>query len=87
VIYAQHGKFLRFDGPLGLSGKALHMVHTYEFTHVGADSTRLKVTVRASGEMEAGWAETVDGVWWHFLVEQFKPYVESGAHLRREGSE
>jgi uncharacterized protein YndB with AHSA1/START domain len=84
VIYAERGKFLRFDGPLGLSGKALHMVHTYEFNHAGTDSTRLKVTVQASGEMEDGLAETVDKVWWHFLVEQFKPYVESGEHLRRK---
>jgi hypothetical protein len=21
-------------------------------------------------------------VWWHFLVEKFKPYVEAGEHLK-----
>jgi uncharacterized protein YndB with AHSA1/START domain len=84
VILAQRGKLLRFEGPLGLSGNAIHMVHTYEFSHAGTDSTRLRVTVHAAGEMREGWAETVDKVWWHFLVERFKPYVESGRHLRRE---
>lgn len=83
VIFAQRGKVLRFDGPLGLSGRAIHMVHTYEFSHVGADSTRLKVSVHACGEIEEGLADTVDQVWWHFLVEQFKPYVEAGKHLER----
>jgi uncharacterized protein YndB with AHSA1/START domain len=82
VIFAQRGKLLRFEGPLGLSGKAIQMVHTYEFSHAGTDSTRLIVTVRASGEMEEGLAGKVDEVWWHFLVGRFKPYVESGKHLR-----
>lgn len=84
VLYAQRGKSVRFEGPLGLSGNAVQMVHTYEFSHVGTDSTRLKLTVHAAGEMQEGWAETVDQVWWHFLVERFKPYVESGRHLRRD---
>lgn len=84
VIYAQRGKILRFDGPLGLSGKAVHMIHTFAFSHAGTDSTRLKLTVRAAGEMEPGWPATVDQVWWHFLVERFKPYIESGRHLRQK---
>jgi uncharacterized protein YndB with AHSA1/START domain len=83
VIYADRGKTLRFEGPLGLSGRAIQMVHTYQFSHVGTDSTRLSVSVHASGEVEDGLAETVDGAWYHFLVERFKPYVESGKHLRR----
>jgi uncharacterized protein YndB with AHSA1/START domain len=85
VIYAERGKLLRFDGPLGLSGKAVKMVHTYEFAHAGTDSTRLKLTVHATGEIDEGLAEAVDNVWFHFLVERFKPYVESGRHLRRGG--
>jgi hypothetical protein len=87
VIYAQRGKLLRFDGPLGFSGKAVKMVHTYEFSHVGTDSTRLKLNVRASGEMEESWAGAVEQVWFHFLVERFKPYVESGRHLRKAGGQ
>lgn len=85
VIYAHRGKILRFDGPLGFSGKAVHMVHTCQFANVGTDSTRLDFSVRAAGEIDDGWAEAVEQVWWHFLVERFKPYVESGRHLRREG--
>jgi hypothetical protein len=84
VIFARRGHMLRFEGPLGLSGRAIQMVHTYEFAHAGTDSTRLKVTVHACGEIEGGLAETVDQVWWHFLVEQFKPYVEAGKHFDRE---
>ncbi len=77
VIYADRGKVLRFDGPLGLSGKALQIVHTFQFEPVG-DSTRITLEVHAVGELEDGWAEAVENVWRHFLVERFKPYVEAG---------
>lgn len=78
VIYSDRGKMLRFDGPLGLSGKAIQMVTTYEFFEAGADSTTLKLSVHASGEIEEGLAAKVDSVWHHFLFERFKPYIESG---------
>jgi hypothetical protein len=81
VIVADRGKLLRFDGPLGLSGRAVKMVHTYQFSSVGSDSTHLKLSVHISGEIDEGLAKTVDQVWHHFLFEQFKTYVESGAHL------
>lgn len=83
VIYAERGKKLIFDGPLGLSGKSIQFVHTYEFALVGTDSTRLSLSVHARGEIEPGLAETVDDVWLHFLAERFKPYIESGRHLDR----
>ena len=76
VIFAGRGKILRFDGPLGLSGHAVKVVTTYTFESATGDSTLLKVTVNAAGEMVAGWAETVDRVWYHFLFERLKPYVE-----------
>ena len=82
VILAQRGKMLRFDGPLGLSGRALKMVHTYTFEAAGEDSTLLKLSVHASGEVEEGLPAIIDRVWRHFLFEQFKPYVEAGKHLR-----
>ncbi len=82
VIVAHRGKLLRFDGPLGLSGNAIHMVHTYEFEPVGSDSTLLKLTVNAAGQMEDNWSDIVDNVWHHFLFEQFKPYIESGKHSK-----
>ena len=83
VIYAQRGKLLRFVGPLGFSGHAIELVTSCAFETVGEDSTRLKLSVHGAGEIEDGWVEAVDGVWHHFLVERFKPYVESGKHLER----
>jgi hypothetical protein len=85
VITAQRGKLLRFVGPLGLSGKALQMVHTYTLEPAPGDSTRLKLSVHASGEIEDGWAGLVDRVWYHFLFERFKPWVESGHLHERAG--
>jgi len=81
VIYADRGKLLRFDGPLGLSGKALQIVHTFRFEPV-ADSTRITLEVHAVGELEDGWAEAVENVWRHFLVERFKPFLEAGGGAR-----
>jgi hypothetical protein len=82
VIYSDRGKMLRFDGPLGLSGKAIQMVTTYEFFEAGPDSTTLKLSVHASGEIEEGLAEKVDSVWHHFLFERFKPYIETGQYKK-----
>ncbi len=84
VIYAQRGKLLRFDGPLGLSGRAVQMVTTYSFETAGADSTKLSVQVHVAGEIDDELPGTVHAVWRHFIVERFKPYIESGGHLRRE---
>lgn len=80
VTAAERGSLLRFEGPLGLAGHALFTVATYELAEVGLEgtSTNLKVTVRAAGEMEEGWAETVEGVWHHFIDERFVPFVEAG---------
>ncbi len=78
VIWAERGVRLRFEGPLGFSGRAVTMVHTYDLAAVGKDSTRLSLAVRASGEAIDGAAEAVDAVWRHFLFDRFKPYVEAG---------
>ena len=78
VIMAHRGKLLRFQGPLGLSGSAIQMVHTLEFGAAGADSTRLKLRVHATGEVEESWPRVVAQVWHHFLIERFKRYVEGG---------
>ena len=83
VTCAERGKLLRFEGPLGLAGNAILMVHTYAFEASEEGKTRLTLTVRASGQMEEGWAETVDRVWHHFLFERFQPWVEAGKHLER----
>lgn len=83
VTAAVRGELLRFEGPLGLAGNAIHMVHTYQFTALDGGKTELKLTVRAAGQVEDGWAEAVDGVWRHFLFERFQPYYESGAYKDR----
>jgi hypothetical protein len=77
VIYADRGKILRLDGPLGLSGRAVTFVTTFEYekTEVG---TRVKLTVNMSGQFDENLEKAVDGVWRHFLIERLKPYVESG---------
>lgn len=81
VIYAQRGKLLRFEGPLGFSGKAVNLVMTYAYEADEA-GTRVKLTVNAAGRIEEGWAEAVDRLWYHFLIEQLKPYVESGRYRK-----
>ncbi len=82
VIYSQRGKMIRFDGPLGLSGRAVQIVTTYEFSEVGADSTLMKVSVHGSGEMEEGMPAIVEKVWEHFIFERFEPYIKAGKHLK-----
>jgi hypothetical protein len=84
VIYADRGKLLRFDGPLGLSGKAIQMVTTYQFEPVGSDSTLFKVSVHAAGEVDEGVPTIVERVWQHFIFDQLKPYIEAGKHLRNK---
>jgi hypothetical protein len=83
VIGAERGKFLRFDGPLGLAGTAIQIVTTYTFETVSSDSTLLKVSVHAAGEVDEGIPAIVESVWEHFIFEQFKPYIESGKHLQK----
>jgi uncharacterized protein YndB with AHSA1/START domain len=82
VTAADRGKLLRFEGPLGLAGNALHMVTTYTLEPAGSDSTRLKLSIHAAGELQEGWPATVDAVWKHFLSERLLPYLEAGQHLR-----
>ena len=82
VIYAERGKALRFDGPLGLSGQAIKMVTTYNFEPLSIDSTQLTVSVHGAGELEKGADEIVKNVWFHFVFEQFKPYIEDKKHLK-----
>ncbi len=82
VIYSKRPEKIRFDGPLGLSGRAVQIVTTYEFSAVSSDSTLMKVLVHGSGEMEEGMTDIVESVWEHFIFERFKPYIESGKHLK-----
>lgn len=82
VIYADRRKILRFDGPLGLSGKAIQIVTTYQFEPVGTNSTLFKVSVHAAGEVDEGIPAIVEKVWEHFIFEQLEPYINSGKHFK-----
>jgi uncharacterized protein YndB with AHSA1/START domain len=84
VIYADRGKLLRFDGPLGLSGMAIQFVTTYQFEPVGTDSTLFKVSVHGAGEVTEGLPAIVENVWEHFIFEQLEPYIKSGKHLEKK---
>ena len=77
VIYVNRPKIIRFDGPLGLSGKAVQIVTTYEFSDAGKNSTLMKVSVHGFGELDNGMPAIVEKVWEHFIYDRFKPYVES----------
>ena len=73
--HMSRGKRLRMEGPLGLAGRAFHMVTTWDYEAAG-DSTRVTCTVNMSGQIDAEKAAVVEGVWKHFLIEQFKPWAE-----------
>jgi len=76
VIYADRGKLLRMEGPLGLSGQALTLVCTYSLKAAENNSTLLTLNVNAAGEFSDETPDIVRQVWEHFLWEQFKPYIE-----------
>lgn len=76
VIYAERGKILRMEGPLGLSGQALTLVCTYSLKSTEKNSTLLTLNVNGAGEITDETPEIVRQVWEHFLWEQFKPYIE-----------
>ncbi len=84
VIFAERGKRLRFTGPLGLSGHAIDLVCTLDF-EPAEKGTKVKLEVRAAGEVQEGWAATVEQVWRHFLVERFEPYMASRKTPARAG--
>ena len=79
VTWAERGKRLRFEGPLGLAGNGITLVTTWDFAAAaGGDSTTLTCTSNLSGAVPPGLEKAVDGVWTHFLTARLKPYVESG---------
>lgn len=77
VIYADRGKVLRMNGPLGLSGKAMDGIFTCRFEANG-DNTIVSFEANLAGQITAGEAAAVEGVWHHFLEDRLKPYLEDG---------
>jgi hypothetical protein len=84
VIYCQRPNKIRFEGPLGLSGTALDLVCTYSFEAVGTDSTRMMVFASGAGAVDAATGGLVEGVWRHFIIERFKPYILAGKHKAKK---
>ena len=82
VILAERGRRLRFDGPLGLSGQAIQTVTSYDLAPAGQGATRLTVSVHGSGEMDEKIPGVVEKVWRHFIIERFKPFIETGAYKK-----
>ena len=76
VTGAERGKLLRYEGPLGLAGAALHMVTTWTFAPAAEGRTMVTVEVHASGEMQDGWPEVIEKTWRHFLQDRFRSYLE-----------
>jgi hypothetical protein len=55
-------------------GVHLDFVHRVTFEPDG-DGTKVTVSVHGLGEVQEGWPAAVQGVWQHFLIEQFQPYA------------
>jgi hypothetical protein len=77
VVRADRGRLLQLRGPFGFSGYALDLVHTLTFEAAG-DSTRVKLVIHGTGQVEDGWIEALSGVWDHFLS-QYRKWVVSGS--------
>jgi len=74
VTWAERGKRLRFDGPLGLAGSAVVAVITYDFAAAAGGGTDLTLTVNVAGQIDPSWPNLVYQVWQHFLG-RYRDYV------------
>ncbi len=79
VTYAKRGEMLRFEGPLGLAGHAIHLVATWTFADDSEGHTRIAVEVHAAGEVHEGWPAVVERTMRHFLVDRLAPYLQGGS--------
>ena len=84
VTWAERGRRLRLEGPLGLAGNGVVFVSTYDLSAQGTDSTAIHFKSSFAGKVEKGWAGSVDGVWEHFLFERLKAYAGTPEARRRK---
>lgn len=84
VIFADRGKMLRMEGPLGLSGQAVTLVCSYALKASDDKGTLLTLTVNGAGDFSEETPDMVQQVWEHFLWEQFKPYIDERFRARQE---
>ena len=82
ITWCQRGERLVIRGPFGFHGMALDLVHTISF-EATEGGTRVAVSIHANGEAEPEHPAVIERVWNHFLVEQYRAWVEAGRH--REG--
>ena len=75
VTAAQRGELLRYEGPLGLAGFAVHMVTTWTFEPTGSGRTRVTVEVHGAGEMQEDWPGVIEKTWRHFIFDRLQPYL------------
>ncbi len=81
VISVYRPELLRLEGPLGLSGRAYHLVTTWTLEETaGGEQTRFTVDLAMMGEVDAELAAIVRNVWVHFIEGRLKPFIEAGCH-------
>lgn len=82
VIFVDRPSQLRLDGPLGLSGRAVHLVSSWTLEPANdGEATLFRVDLALTGEIDAELAGVVRSVWVHFIDGRLKPYVEADCHL------
>lgn len=81
IIWAEPGKILKMRGPLGFSGKALDLVHTFRFSP-DPGGTKIHLTLNAMGQLDDEGVAAMEAVWDHFLVERFQAHIAAGKHRK-----
>ena len=75
ITYADRGKRLRMEGPLGLAGRAIQHVATWDYEQ-RPGGCMLKLTDNMQGQIDDKTAAIVQQVWHHFLYDGVKAYLE-----------
>ena len=70
---------LVYQGQLGFLGTGAGLTITYDLAP-SEKGTLLKVTAAYAGQEEDGWRTALAGVWKHFILTRFTPYIEAGCH-------
>ena len=84
VIYVDAPSALRLHGPLGLSGRAVDLVASWQLSPLGTDATEFEVQLNMTGQVDDDLAALVLATWQHFIIGRLKPYVEAGCYRAPE---
>jgi hypothetical protein len=85
VIFVRAPEQLRLDGPLGLSGRAVHLVSSWTLEEgASPNETVFTVDLAMTGELDEELAGIVRSVWVHFIEGRLKPFMEADCHLTPE---